>query len=440
MWKVFGKRAGEAREMAEAGAGREEIRTVVGSVVAVRDVSFQVSPGETFVVMGLSGSGKSTLVRCVSHLIEPTDGTVEVCGTELTRADSATLRDLRRRWRWCSSTSGCSPIARWWTTWPPGWRCRGWTAASGRIAPESSWRLSALRAGAIITPSSSAAACSNGWDWPGRWPWIPRCCSSTVIFALAPVVRLTEVGLRTVPQSTVEASEMFGATERQTLRWVRLPQARPAILAGMNQTTMLAMSMVVIAAFIGAGGLGQVVLQAMQSINVGKASEAGIAIVIMAIILDRFSTGIATADPGHDARPMRWLAVVTAVGAVVGGFLGYNDFPEALGWRFAPYVNSMAEWARDNLYDNRWFGHRDGAVQRLRDPRVRDAVARTALGRHPVAGRDRDRGGSRTLGSGAPPGHRDRRGAGCHRFPWACGSCPWTPWPRPSWVWRPPWR
>ena len=174
---------------------------------------------------------------------------------------------------------------------------------------------------------------------------------STVIFALAPVVRLTEVGLRTVPQSTVEASEMFGATERQTLRLVRLPQARPAILAGMNQTTMLAMSMVVIAAFIGAGGLGQVVLQAMQSINVGKASEAGIAIVIMAIILDRFSTGIATADPGQDARAIRWLAAVTSAGALVGGFLGLNDFPEALGWRFAPYVNSMADWARDNLYD-----------------------------------------------------------------------------------------
>ncbi len=97
VWKVFGKRAREAREMAEAGASREEIRRAVGSVVAVRDVSFQVSPGETFVVMGLSGSGKSTLVRCVSHLIEPTEGTVEVCGIELTQADNATLRDLRRR-------------------------------------------------------------------------------------------------------------------------------------------------------------------------------------------------------------------------------------------------------------------------------------------------------------------------------------------------------
>ena len=174
---------------------------------------------------------------------------------------------------------------------------------------------------------------------------------STVIFALAPVVRLTEVGLRTVPQVTVEASEMFGATERQTLRLVRLPQARPAIFAGMNQTTMLAMSMVVIAAFIGAGGLGQVVLRSMQNINVGKASEAGIAIVIMAIILDRFSTGIATADPGRDALAIRWLATAVSVVAVVGGIIGHNEFPESLNWQFAPYVNDATDWARDNLYD-----------------------------------------------------------------------------------------
>ena len=174
---------------------------------------------------------------------------------------------------------------------------------------------------------------------------------STVIFAVAPVVRLTEVGLRTVPQVTVEASEMFGATERQTLRLVRLPQARPAIFAGMNQTTMLAMSMVVIAAFIGAGGLGQVVLRSMQNIDVGRASEAGIAIVIMAIVLDRFSTGIVTADPGRDARALRWLASAVSVVAVIGGFLGQNEFPESLNWQFAPYVNDATDWARDNLYD-----------------------------------------------------------------------------------------
>ena len=97
VWKVFGRKPGEARELAEAGATREEIQIATGSVVAVRDVSFEVAPGETFVVMGLSGSGKSTLIRCVSRLVEPSEGKIEVCGTELTRADSASLRDMRRQ-------------------------------------------------------------------------------------------------------------------------------------------------------------------------------------------------------------------------------------------------------------------------------------------------------------------------------------------------------
>ena len=218
----------------------------------------------------------------------------------------------------------------------------------------AAWRSDAVAR--VIRPSLDAMQTMPGFVYlipfvllfgVGRVPAL----ISTVIFALAPVVRLTEVGLRTVPQVTVEASEMFGATERQTLRLVRLPQARPAIFAGMNQTTMLAMSMVVIAAFIGAGGLGQVVLRAMQSIEVGKASEAGIAIVIMAIVLDRFSTGIATADPGRDAATIRWLGVGVSALAVVGGLLGHNAFPESLNWQFAPYVDDATDWARDNLYD-----------------------------------------------------------------------------------------
>ena len=97
VWKIFGRQATEAKEMAQSGASREDIQTATGSVVAVRDVSFEVAPGETFVVMGLSGSGKSTLIRCVSHLVEPSEGRVEVCGTDLTDADDATLRELRRQ-------------------------------------------------------------------------------------------------------------------------------------------------------------------------------------------------------------------------------------------------------------------------------------------------------------------------------------------------------
>ena len=184
---------------------------------------------------------------------------------------------------------------------------------------------------------------------------------ATVVFALPPVVRLTDIGLRNVEVTMVEASEMFGATERQTLRLVRIPAARPAILAGVNQTTMLAMSMVVIAAFIGSGGLGQDVLRAMRDIDVGEASEAGIAIVIMAIVLDRFSNGIATlgqqgaadrdAKSSADARNIRWLAAAASLVALVGGIAGHNEFPESLEWHFAPYINDVTGWTRDNLYD-----------------------------------------------------------------------------------------
>ncbi len=97
LWKIFGKKPREAKEMAKAGASREEIQTATGCVVAVRDVSFEVAAGETFVVMGLSGSGKSTLIRCVSRLVTPTGGMVEVCGTSLTQASAITLRQLRRQ-------------------------------------------------------------------------------------------------------------------------------------------------------------------------------------------------------------------------------------------------------------------------------------------------------------------------------------------------------
>ena len=174
---------------------------------------------------------------------------------------------------------------------------------------------------------------------------------SVFIFAVPPVVRLTDVGLRNVSPAMVEASEMFGATDRQSLRLVRLPQARPAILAGVNQTIMLAMSMVVIAAFIGAGGLGQVVLRSLSSLNVGRATEAGVSIVIMAIILDRFSQGIATAAPGRDARWIRPLTGGAVVAAVVGGLLNHGAFPESLNWQFAGYIDDAVGWMQIHLYD-----------------------------------------------------------------------------------------
>ncbi|WP_239453531.1 MULTISPECIES: ABC transporter permease subunit [Microbacterium] len=110
---------------------------------------------------------------------------------------------------------------------------------------------------------------------------------ATIIFALPPGVRLTELGLRSVDGEVVEAAEAFGATPRQTLLGVQLPLATPAIMAGVNQVIMMALSMAVIAGLVGAGGLGGQVTSAIATLNVGLGFEAGLSVVILAIYLDR---------------------------------------------------------------------------------------------------------------------------------------------------------
>ncbi|MFC1665954.1 ABC transporter permease [Pseudomonadota bacterium] len=112
---------------------------------------------------------------------------------------------------------------------------------------------------------------------------------ATVIYAIPPVIRLTDLGIRLVDKEIVEASQAFGATRRQRLMGVQLPLALPNIMAGINQTTMMALSMVVIASMIGARGLGEQVLLGIQRLDVGQGAEAGIAIVALAIIFDRIT-------------------------------------------------------------------------------------------------------------------------------------------------------
>ena len=110
---------------------------------------------------------------------------------------------------------------------------------------------------------------------------------ATVIFAMPPSVRLTALGLRQVPGELLEAADAFGATSWQQLAKVQMPMALPSILAGVNQTIMLALSMVVIAAMIGAGGLGGVVLRGITQMKIGQGFEGGLAIVVLAMYLDR---------------------------------------------------------------------------------------------------------------------------------------------------------
>ena len=117
----------------------------------------------------------------------------------------------------------------------------------------------------------------------GRVPGI----FATVIFAMPPVVRLTSLGIRQVSSEQVEAGHAFGCTSSQLLWKVQLPIAMPTIMAGVNQTIMMALSMVIIASMVGAGGLGNDVLASIQRLDIGLGFESGLAVVLLAIILDR---------------------------------------------------------------------------------------------------------------------------------------------------------
>jgi glycine betaine/proline transport system permease protein len=228
---------------------------------------------------------------------------------------------------------------------------------------------------------------------------------ATAIYAIPPAIRLTTLGIRQVPAESVEASEVFGATPRQTLFKVEIPLAMPSIMAGVNQTLMMALGLVVIASLIGAAGLGLVVEQSLRTIDVGTGLEAGLAVVILAVLLDRISNGLATRKaakagdfrflpqswqskdwarrfearvdrtairlealekdivrwtlrPWRDTVAARFLernaavvlgTLVVVVLAVVGRATDSIDFPDSISFSFAAAVDAMVIWARDNL-------------------------------------------------------------------------------------------
>jgi glycine betaine/proline transport system permease protein len=123
----------------------------------------------------------------------------------------------------------------------------------------------------------------------------------TIIFALPPVIRLTNLGIRQVPGDLIEAARSFGASKSQMLYKVQLPLAMPTIMAGVNQTLMLSLSMVVIASMIAVGGLGQMVLRGIGRLDMGLATVGGIGIVLLAIIIDRMTQalGVSKRDRGN---------------------------------------------------------------------------------------------------------------------------------------------
>jgi len=126
---------------------------------------------------------------------------------------------------------------------------------------------------------------------------------ATVIFAMAPGVRFTELGIRQVDREVVEAGHAFGSGEGRILRQIQLPLAMPTIMAGVNQVIMLSLSMVVISGMVGASGLGRDVVTALQRVNISLGFEAGVSVVILAVFLDRVTAALA--DRAPVARALR---------------------------------------------------------------------------------------------------------------------------------------
>ena len=182
---------------------------------------------------------------------------------------------------------------------------------------------------------------------------------ATVIFALPPAIRLTSLGIRTVPETSVEVGEAFGSTSWQVLRKIQLPLAKPSIMLGVNQTIMMALGIIVIAATVGYPGLGLGVYQALQNLNVGEALAAGLGIVILAIVLDRVTYAWSTrerARRGSKAirifgwsipRRVGWIAaaVVVAASIVIGRqVLRQELFPTGWTVSIAESVNPAVDW------------------------------------------------------------------------------------------------
>ncbi|MCA0012353.1 ABC transporter permease subunit [Mesorhizobium sp. B292B1B] len=187
---------------------------------------------------------------------------------------------------------------------------------------------------------------------------------ATAIFATPPMVRATMLGLSRVPSEIDDFSEMAGCTARQKLWRVLLPSARPTLMVGVNQVIMLALNMVIIASMIGAGGLGYDVLLALRALKVGEAMEAGLAIVALAIALDRLSQAIAANHAkGHVHRqvlPAFWrrypnltlavaiLIVTTLLGLFVPAFAAV---PKTITFTTAPLWKAAVNWVTINFFD-----------------------------------------------------------------------------------------
>ena len=185
---------------------------------------------------------------------------------------------------------------------------------------------------------------------------------ATIIFATPPMVRCTLLGLRTVSSEVVEFGQMAGCSRRQLLWKVQIPSARATLMVGVNQVIMMSLNMVIIASMIGAGGLGFDVLSSLKRLHIGEGIEAGLAITMLAIALDRLSQAFANRPPPeHDVaersfwkrNPFFTAALVTMIATtVLSIFIRIlGSFPESMTITTGPYWNDLVSWINVNFFD-----------------------------------------------------------------------------------------
>ena len=179
---------------------------------------------------------------------------------------------------------------------------------------------------------------------------------ATIIYCLPPVVRLTTLGIRGVPSDTVEAGTVFGSSRRQILFKVQLPQAVPSIATGVNQTINMALGIIIIAAFVGAGGLGQEALEMLRQRRTGRGLVVGLCVLCVAILLDRLCRSfVERRERGTTttAERRRWIlmAVAAIVLVVVGRAAHWTAFPHDFGVKWADSVDTAVKWVRDTFHD-----------------------------------------------------------------------------------------
>jgi glycine betaine/proline transport system permease protein len=176
---------------------------------------------------------------------------------------------------------------------------------------------------------------------------------ATVVYALPPMIRLTSLGVQQVPRSAIEAGQMFGATKRQILARIQLPLAVPSIVAGINQTVMMALGIVVIATLVGAGGLGQEINQTVRQLSPGRGVVVSLAVVAVAFVLDRVSMALISQPGTSSVKTSRKLFVgslaAVVLATLIGRLAGWHEFPISYGTSFADPIDTAVNWFRDTF-------------------------------------------------------------------------------------------